>query len=236
MTIEQGTNGQVCAIPTLVTADDLNAYYKSEQAQIWAPVAVGGWGDGLPVYTPTPDPEQIRESTRGIAKQSPEGLLPALGVSQDKLKHWIIQYQRHRALGPLDRLLGKKMPLFEQDKNSAYQFNQQFAKKFLDATKREIGIFLSSVLDQRSELANAVQIDENQKGVASRILISCNEGGGPSVDQESDSLLILESGYLPSLRKVYRQEQAIIATDILLEFQRWRRSLSMDAKCMMLDK
>ena len=227
MTIEQGTNGQVCAIPTLVTADDLNAYYKSEQAQIWAPVAVDGWGDGLPVYTPTPDPEQIIQSTRGIAKQSPEGLLPALGVSQDKLKHWIIQYQQERAAVWVRKILMKDNALFTQDDSGTYQLSEWFTKHIEKHIGRvnelDVEEFLRWLPQRNEALANAVQLDSNSSFTGFMPLMICDEDGSFPENYQHNPALILGSTFRTRLENIRTQFDAIVATDILLALRDWRK-------------
>ena len=229
MTIEQGTNGQVCAIPTLVTADDLNAYYKSEQAQIWAPVAVDGWGDGLPVYTPTPDPEQIRESTRGIAKQSPEGLLPALGVSQDKLKHWIIQYQQERAAVWVRKILMKDNTLFTQNDSGAYQLSEWFAKQYKNITAQDANSFLLALEKTHAALRKAVEMKTSKDDDSCFNIVLAHESGQAAAHCSKKAVASLAFAPVPrpgpcvSFQNVHSQQDAIILADILLALQDWRK-------------
>ena len=229
MTIEQGTNGQVCAIPTLVTADDLNAYYKSEQAQIWAPVAVDGWGDGLPVYTPTPDPEQIIQSTRDIAQQTSEGLLPALGVSQDKLKHWIIQYQQERAAVWVRKILMKDNTLFTQNDSGAYQLSEWFAKQYKNITAQDANSFLLALEKTHAALRKAVEMKTSKDDDSCFNIVLAHESGQAAAHCSKKAVASLAFAPVPrpgpcvSFQNVHSQQDAIILADILLALQDWRK-------------
>ena len=217
--------GEVRAVPMLVTADDLNAHYKSEQAQRWTPVVADDCGDASVVYTSTPDPEQIIQSTRDIAQQTPEGLLPAEGVTQAELEHWMIQHQQERAAVWVRKILMKDNTLFTQNDSGAYQLSEWFTKHIGRVNELDVEEFLRWLPQRNEALANAVQRPSGGIEFVGHtpLMLRGENGEFPGEYHPSKPAIILGSLYDAHFENIRTQFDAVVATEILLALRDWRK-------------